>query len=379
MASPERGDTIYRFGGQYYTKSDSFGGTYRQLNPGKNTKSLIANKLIEVVDVPPDEFREEPSGKSEIRAYYQEKANQVMVESSARAQAGEITWEEAEQMVRAAEARAETRNEDYWAKRAAESAAREQRNLASGGGSSGSGGGSGNGDSMSLPFEPTGDPQLDATLGSLQKYIEELEKRGQVLNPNIVLDAKTLAQFTKQAEQEIDPYYKGQLKMARESLLNSAGFSRDEVLRTEQQLEQQYQQKFRETGESAADRGFALSGIRQREEGQLATDTQRVIDSNRRKLEFDTGNAARGFAQQYGTSNMPTLNIGEAPKVFGGETGFNKSQGTRSLYQLDPNVYNGLVGSQEFEQRGAVRNRASQLEEAFRSNQALTQQRSLTL
>lgn len=229
------------------------------------------------------------------------------------------------------------------------------------------------------PMPSTGDPALDATLGSLEEYIKELEKRGQVLNPNIVLDAKTLAQFTKQAEQEINPYYAGQLKMARESLLNSAGFSRDEVLRTEQQLEQQYQQRFRETGESAADRGFALSGIRQREEGQLATDTQRVIDSNRRKLEFDTGNAARGFAQQYGTSNMPTLNIGATPSITGGENKFSTNPGTRSLYQLDPGVYQGLVGSQEFEQRGAVRNRASQLEEAFRSNQALQQARSLTL
>lgn len=227
--------------------------------------------------------------------------------------------------------------------------------------------------------QPTGNSEFDAMLGSLEEYLNELEKRGQVLNPNIKIDAKTVAQFTKQAEQEINPYYKGQLKMARESLLANAGFSRDEVLRTEQELERQYQQNFRQVGESAADRGFALSGIRNREEGDLATATQQTLDQNRRNLQFKTENAAREFAQLYGTDNMPSLSIGAAPSITGGETGFTRQGSSRNLYQLDPNVYQGLIGSQEFERRGAVRNRTSQLESAFRGNQALTQARSLTL
>lgn len=377
----ERGDTIYRFNGQYYVKSPSFPGTYQQVSPGSNGKSLIANKLVKVEDVPAEKFREEPSSKTQIRNYYKEEADRQIADASAQAQAGTITWDEADARVQQAESQSQERNTEYWDKRAAERAAQEERNRLAGTGGSGSGsGGSGGGSGLpELNLEPTGDPALDATLASLQGYLTELEKRGQVLNPNIVLDAKTLARFTKQAEQEIDPYYKGQLKMARESLLNSAGFSRDEVLRTEQDLERQYQQDFKQVGANAADQGFALSGQRVLSEENLARDTQNTIDSNRRNLEFQAGNQARQFAQQYGTSNMPTLNIGEAPKVYGGETGFNKSTNTRSLYQLDPNVYNGLVGSQEFEQRGAVRNRASQLEEAFRSSQALTQQRSLTL
>lgn len=247
------------------------------------------------------------------------------------------------------------------------------------GGTSSSSGTSTSSSSGGLNLPSTGDPLLDQTLGQLENYLNELEKRGQVLNPNIQLDASTLAKFTKQAEQEINPYYSTQLKSARESLLYGAGYSRDEVLRNEQDLEKQYGQQFKQLGESAADRGFAQSGIRQREEGDLATDTQNTINANRRQLEFNTGNQARQFAQTYGTSNMPTLDIGNTPSVFGGETGFNKPQGTRSLYQLDPNVYDGLVGSQQYEQRGAVKNRASELESAFRSNQALTQQRSLTL
>ena len=245
------------------------------------------------------------------------------------------------------------------------------------GGSSGGSLGSSGGSALNLPS--TGNPQLDATLASLENYMKELEKRGQVLNPNIKLDATTLAKFTKQAESEINPYYSTQLKLARENLLTNAGYSKDEVLRNEQELEKQYKTAFRQTGETAADQGFALSGQRVRQESELAQNTQNTIDSNRRKLSFDTGQNVRNYAQQFGSSNIPTLDIGNAPTITGGETGFSKPSGNRSLYSLDPNVYDGLVGSQQYEQTAAIRNRSSQLEEAFRSNQALDQQRLLTL
>lgn len=273
-------------------------------------------------------------------------------------------------------------NERIARERAAYNAAVAQQGQGgtTGGATGGTTGGSTRGATpMPTTIGQTGNPELDAMLGSLEKYLQELEKRGQVLNPNIKIDEKTLAQFTKQAEQEIDPYYRTQLAAAREKLMANAGYARDEIVRNEQELDRKYQQDFRQLGESAADRGFALSGIRQREEGNLATDTQNTINTNRRNLEFDLGNTARDFAMAYGSTNMPNIDIGNAPRVLGGENKFASTPGNRNLYQLDPNVYAGLVGSQEFERRGNVRNRASQLESAFRSNQALTQQRSLTL
>lgn len=237
----------------------------------------------------------------------------------------------------------------------------------------------GTGGSGMAQFQPTGDPQLDATLSSLQGYIEELEKRGQVLNPNIKIDEATIAKFTKQAEAEINPFYATQLKLARENLLTNAGYSRDEILRNEEDLERQYKTAFRGIGESAADQGFALSGLRQRDEGELARTTNEAIGQGRRQLNFQTGQDARGFAQQWGGRDMPDLSIGEAPSVGSGELAFNRGGQSRSLYSLDPNIYDSLVGEQEFNRRGAVKNRTSELESAFRSNQGLTQQRSLIL
>lgn len=375
----ERGDTLYRFNGQYYVKGD-FPGTYQPISLGSTSKRLVANNLVTIQDLTPEQFKEEPDSKSEIEAYYQEKADLKIQEAQTLAQAGTITWDQADEMVREAEANATQRNTSYWDKRAAERAAQEQRNLDAGTfGGSGSGASGGTGSGGGLGGVSTGNPVLDATLGSLEKYLKELEKRGKVLNPNIQLDAKTLAQFTKQAEQEINPYYSSQLKLARESLLSSAGYSRDDVLRTEEELERQYKTQFKELGESAADRGFAQSGIRNVEEQELAGNTQRTVDDNRRKLEFNVENSARQFAQAYGSKELPSVSIGERPLIGAGETGFSKQAGSRQLYSLDSGIYDSLIGSQEFERRGAVKSRSSELESAFRSNQALQQQRSLTL
>lgn len=225
----------------------------------------------------------------------------------------------------------------------------------------------------------TGDPALDATLASLNGLIAQLAARGQVINPNIKIDEATLAKFTKQAEAEINPYYATQLKLARERLLTDAGYSRDEILKNEQDLERQYKTAFRGIGESAADQGFALSGLRQRSESELAQNVNDTIAKGRRDLSFKLGDQAAQFAQQFGGRETPTVNIADMPTVASGELGFNRGGQQRSLYTLDPNIYDSLIGEQQFANRGAVKNRAAELEQAFRSNQALDQQRSLVL
>lgn len=244
---------------------------------------------------------------------------------------------------------------------------------ASGGASSGSYGSSGGYDPSGLP------PQFQELYNTLEQYLKQLQSRGQVLNPNIEITPDQVANFTHQAETEINPYFANKLKIAREGFLRSAGYSADEIMRQEKAAEQKYKKNFRALGEEAADTGFAQSGRRIQAEGDLAQGTQESIDANRRKLSFDLGTDAREFAQQFGTSETPGFNLMEAPRVFGGETGFNQGTQQRALYELSPDVYNGLIGEQEFSRRGAVKTRASGLEEAFRSNQAIDQQRKLTL
>ncbi len=224
----------------------------------------------------------------------------------------------------------------------------------------------------------TGDPVLDSTLQQLNEFIKKLEENGQVLNPNIEITPEKIAEFLKQAETEINPYYSTQLKLARENLYQSLGYSQEEQLRNEQTLEQQYGKQVRQIGEQAAEQGFALSGLRQEQERQLAQETQQQIDTSRRTLQFGAGTAARQFAQQFGKPGAaPT--IPEAPRVLPGENKFASTGRQLPFYELSPDIYDSLIGEQEFARRGAVKSRASGLEEAFRTQQGINQQRSLIL
>lgn len=222
-------------------------------------------------------------------------------------------------------------------------------------------------------------PELQDLKTQLQAYLDKLKANGQGINPNIQITPELAAQFLSQAQSEINPYYAGQLKLAREGLLSSVGYSKDQILQQEQNLQRTYGTNLRQLGESAADNGFALSGLRQRDEGNLATDTQNTIDQGRQALANTTGNAERSFAQQYGTSQLPSIDITGAPRVLAGQANFNQTGTSSPLYTLSPDVYNGLTGSQEYQQRADISNRTSQLEDAYRTQQSINQQRQLTI
>lgn len=222
-------------------------------------------------------------------------------------------------------------------------------------------------------------PELVGLYTQLEDYLDELEKKGMVLNPNVEITPEKLQEFTKQAETEINPYFSSQLKLSRESLLSDLGYSRQQIQLKEQDLERQYGKQLKGIGEQAAETGFAQSGRRVMEEKDLAYQTQRTLDDTRGAFAQNAGNAARTFAQQYGTSELPGFNLTSAPRALAGESTFQKDTREIPLYNLSSDVYDGLIGEQEFNRRGSVRNRASQLEEAFRTQQGTNQQRNLIL
>lgn len=234
-------------------------------------------------------------------------------------------------------------------------------------------GGSGGPDLSGLP------PQFQQLYSQLEVYLEKLKQNGQVLNPNVDITPEKLQEFAAQAAREIDPYYANLLKTNVSDFMREVGYTSDQIFQREKQLEQKYATDVRQLGESAADKGFAQSGLRQRDERQLATDTQNTINQTRQDFGFKVGTAARSLAGEFGTANVPQFNMGVGPTVGAGESNFGRSSAELPLYSLSDSVYSGLKGTKEFEQEAAKRNRASQLEEAFRGTQSLNQARTLTM
>ena len=225
---------------------------------------------------------------------------------------------------------------------------------------------------------PTG--QTSVT-DQLKQYVDSLYNQGYVLNPNVQITPEKVAEFTAQASSEIDPYYQTQLKLAREQLLSSAGYTVDQINQYETNLEQQYGRDLKSYQGTEAEKGFAQSGERTLGEQQLAQQTQQQILQNRQTSQQTLANQGRTFAQQYGgmfgeaTPQGPQ--IGAMPTVSAGSVNFDRTGGTSPFYTLSSDVYSGLTGEQEFGRRSAELQRTSELESAYRTQQTIPRQLTL--
>ena len=224
----------------------------------------------------------------------------------------------------------------------------------------------------------TGDSALNQLLQQTQQFLDNLIQQGQTINPQIEITPEQTAQFLTQAQAEISPYYASQMALAREGLLRDAGYTSDEIARSEAETEKKYGQNLRTLGVNAAESGMALSGGRQLDEQNLAQDTQSAIDQNRKLQEYNMGNKARTFAGEWGGEDLPEFSYSSAPKVTAGVGSFSRSLDTKPFYNISDSVYQGLKGSKDYEQEVAQRTRGSELGEAWRTKEE-NRVRSLTL
>lgn len=223
-------------------------------------------------------------------------------------------------------------------------------------------------------------PEQQALYNRLDQMLSDLAKRGQVINPNVQITPEKLAEFASQAKGQIEPYYASQLKVAKDQFLGSLGFSQEQIFNQEKQYENQYRNSLRTLGTNAAEQGLAQSGGRVLNEQNLAQDIQNTIDQNRRQLQFNAGNTASQFAQNYGYGNLPTApQFTSAPRVLPGQESFQQTGVSSPFYQLSNDVYSGLIGTQQNAQKQAEGTLARTLATDYTTQQANQQLRNLTL
>lgn len=216
---------------------------------------------------------------------------------------------------------------------------------------------------------PTPQDPLEGILGELTGILDDLANQGQTVNPNVEITPEKAAEFLKQAEGEIDPYYTGQLSLAREGILASFGYTAEDVARFEGDLERRFKKQFRQIGEQSADTGFALSGRRQREETEETEETGRVVERGRTDASRRSAELARAFAQLYGGTALKGLTVPSFGELRVGKEGFERGTGQSPLYSLPSDIYDALTGEREFERRSKVSSRTSELESAYRRSE----------
>jgi len=224
-----------------------------------------------------------------------------------------------------------------------------------------------------------GNDQYNAILGQLNDFLNKLKANGQTINPNVQITPDKIAEFTNLAKNQIHPYYATQLKAATDKFLTGLGYSTQDLQNSEKQAQTKYSQDLRTLQANEAEKGFALSGERNLAEQNLATATQDTLDKNRRTLGENAFNSASTFAQSYGGANVPTSpTLGAAPRVIAGNPTFDTSGQNSSLYQLSPDTYQSLIGSEQNAEQGATQNLASDLTKNYTTTQANNQTRNLT-
>lgn len=229
------------------------------------------------------------------------------------------------------------------------------------------------GSTVELSQAVTGQTQLPKVV---QDALDRLYNAGYKINPNAQINERSIDEFMTIAGNEINPYYQTQLKQISDDLKRSLGYSTEQLLQTERDLETKYGRSLRTLAEDSAEKGFTRSGIREREEQELASDTQKTIEQARQRLGYTTSNTVSRFAQQYSGLpgfQMPSRTLPQAPQVSAGQPNFQRSGRELPFYDLSPEVYEGLIGEQEFQRRGAIRSRASELEEAQNQQNSIRQ------
>ena len=149
--------------------------------------------------------------------------------------------------------------------------------ITSGGQVFNSAGGAGNGGSGDGSYAPTGNPELDAILQEMQKYLDNLTASGQVVNPAIELSPEMIQQFLDQAESEISPYYAGQIRAIKGDLSANLQYLQQQYGLEKQAEEAKLKSNLGSYREQAAGAGLAFSGGRGQQEGEYIAGTNRQL------------------------------------------------------------------------------------------------------
>lgn len=219
------------------------------------------------------------------------------------------------------------------------------------------------GDSLGVPAPGT-NGALPAVPQSAQQVVDAVTKVAQN-NPELLngdITDQTLNDLLDQAKKEMGPYFDQLYNQGRYDLERGLNSIKNNLTANENQAEQQYGRSLTQLGDQAGASGRTFSLGRQRQEGQLASDTQFQLDQNRQQAMDQAQNLGLSAERQLGSSNLPTnlASITDIPRPTIGVTGqgmFARGSGSRSLYTPVGNT----TGTTQYNQNETLGSRATEL------------------
>ncbi len=189
-------------------------------------------------------------------------------------------------------------------------------------------------------------PEGVATFAGISDVLMKQYEQGNPIPSTFT--AQDLDRIFKQAQDDPDikQYYKDQLNLGREEFQRNAAFLSGDYQQIQEKQARDYALAQQNLQENEAAAGRAYSGFREQAKGRLGEEQAGIIESTRSALKKGVEQLGSQFEKQYGTQNMPSLNI----------------QG------VGYNPYGNVPGLMEQQRLSDVRDRENQL----RQNESLT-------
>lgn len=209
--------------------------------------------------------------------------------------------------------------------------------------------------------QPTGSPQLDAILASLNKLIEQNVAAGNTVNPNLNITPELASKFIADARAVVDPYTQ-QLINEHIADINANLSSLAKSFANDQASAQaQFQQAVGGERENASSRGIVFSGVRGKQEQGMVDAQNRALEGLQNAYSSQIGNTLRAGGQALGSGvtglqggqgsfQLPNL-VGERATLAGPSGGV--TQGGALSYGYDPNTYKTGTISRDYNQNVA--------------------------
>ena len=218
------------------------------------------------------------------------------------------------------------------------------------------------------------DSQDATTQGMFVQMYGELEKAieaGKVVNPNIEITPQKLKQFMDTATSELDPYYKEQYGIIKSDLDSSIGRLMEDYTKGVERAQDPFKQGLKDQAQAESEMGTVYGSERVRREQTAVQDQTNLLDDYATQTKRSAEDLLRGYEGTVGSPLTRSLNIPSIQGYQASNMGTFAPTSSRSINVPYGNVELGSLGR---ERGTAVKTRAQELEEIYRSGQVLNRQ-----
>lgn len=214
--------------------------------------------------------------------------------------------------------------------------------------------------------------QDETTQGMFVQMYGELEKSiesGKVVNPAIKITPRKLKEFMNSATSQLDPYYQEQYSTLKTDIDTAISRLDEDYTKGIERAQEPFAQSLKDQAQAESEAGTVYSSERARREQAAVTDQTNKLEDFNTLAQRNVTDLLGNYEQLAGSQKARQINLPTIPGYQATNAGTFSPTASRSISA----PYGGIeLGSLGRERGTAVKTRAQELEEIYRSGQVLS-------